>query len=286
MTTSPSRENVGSLAGGGAEHEHARAGTTVLAALRRLARPGISLPVVVAIVFLAGWEVYGRLSNPILFSPPTRVVSAFAHIASTGALWTMLMQTLNTLIVGWVLSVVIGIGLGILLGRRSTLSRVLEPYLDAIYATPRVVIIPLVIVWFGTGYAGRLFVVWIGTVIPIAINTAIGVRNARRDLVEVATSFGASERQLVRHVIIPGSVPYILAGLRIGAGRALLGVVIAEMFLNQTGVGGFIDTQGAFFHTAPMLAGVLVFSILGVLMMGSLTWVENRFSAWKGHSDT
>lgn len=249
----------------------------------RLASPSFYLPVIAGVVFLGLWELFGRLSNPILFAPPSRVAQAFASLVASGELPSAMAVTVSTLAVGYVVSAVVGIGVGVLVGRRSTLSGILEPYLDAIYATPRVVIVPLVIVWFGVGFYGRLFIIFIGTVIPIILNTAIGVRNARRDLIEVAQSFGARERELIRHVIVPGAVPYIVAGLRIAAGRALLGVVIAEIFLDLTGVGGIIATAAQFFHTADMLSAVIVLAVLGIVLLGSLTWLENRFSSWKGH---
>jgi NitT/TauT family transport system permease protein len=170
------------------------------------------------------------------------------------------------------------------LGRRSTLSRLLEPYVDAVYATPRVVIVPLVIIWFGVGYVGRVFLIWLGTVIPIILNTAIGVRNARPDLVEVARSMGASERDLIRHVIMPASVPYVVAGLRIGAGRALVGVIVAEIFLDLTGLGGIIQTESQYFRTANMLAAVIVVAALGAIIIGSLGGLERRFQSWKAPS--
>jgi ABC-type nitrate/sulfonate/bicarbonate transport system permease component len=252
--------------------------------LRRLTTPNFLLPVAVGVAFLGAWEVFGRLSDPILFAPPSSVYRAFVELTASGDLPRDLAVTLNTLIVGYVLSILVGISLGVLVGRRLVFGSILEPYLDAIYATPRVVITPLVIVWFGVGYSGRLFIVFIGTVIPIILNTAVGVRHARRDLVEVAVAFGATERELVRHVIVPGALPYVIAGLRIAAGRALLGVVIAEMFLNLTGVGGLIATAASYFHTAEMLAGVVVFAVLGIVMLSGLTWLETRVSAWKGQT--
>jgi ABC-type nitrate/sulfonate/bicarbonate transport system permease component len=252
------------------------------AGLRKVVSARVLLPVAVAVVFLSAWEILGRLSDPILFAPPSQVYLAFVDLVKSGQMQSALAVTLNTLLVGFTVSAVIGIALGVLLGRRETLRRLVEPYLDAIYATPRVVIVPLVIVWFGIGYSGRLFIVFIGTVIPIIVNTAIGVRYARPDLVEVAASLGIKERQLIRHVIIPGAIPFIIAGLRIGAGRALLGVVIAEIFLDLTGVGGIIASEAGFFHTASMLAAVLVFAVLGIVLMTSLTWLENKFSTWKG----
>lgn len=243
--------------------------------------PRFLLPLAAAVVFLTLWEVFGRLSDPILFAPPSRILRAFVDLTESGTLPSALAVTLNTLAVGYAVSVVVGVGLGVLVGRRAVFGRIVEPYLDAIYATPRVVIVPLVIVWFGIGYSGRLFIVFLGTVIPIILNTAIGVRQARPDLIEVANSFGVSERQLVRHVIIPGAVPYIVAGMRIGAGRALLGVVIAEIFLDLTGVGGIIATGAAFLHTADMLAGVVVFAALGILLLSVLSRLERRVSGWK-----
>ncbi len=172
--------------------------------------------------------------------------------------------------------------MGLLLGRFKVLADVLEPYINAIYATPRVVMVPLIILWFGVGYEGRVFLIWIGTVIPIIINTAIGVRNARRDLVEVALSFGANEGQLARHVISPGAVPYIIAGLRIAMGRALVGVVVAEIFLDLTGLGGIIQTESAYFRTHRMLAAVIVISLLGTILISAFGLLERHFSAWKG----
>lgn len=240
------------------------------------------LPALAFVVFLLAWEVVGRLTNPILFAPPSRVAGAFVELTANGRLPQALLVTLQSLAAGFVLAVASGLAIGVLLGLHPTLARVVEPYIDAIYATPRVVIIPLVILWFGVGFEGRLFIIWIGGVVPIILNTAIGVRNARQDLIEVARAYQANDRQLVRHVILPGAVPYVIGGLRIAAGRLLLGVVIAEIFLDLTGVGGLIQTESAYFRTDNMLVGVLVFAVLGILMIGGFDVLERKFSAWKG----
>ncbi len=242
---------------------------------------GILLPLAALIIFLSLWEFLGRLTDPILFSPPSRILRGFNELVATGRLQRASLITLNALSVGFILSVIIGLPLGLLIGRSKVISDVIEPYIDAIYATPRVVIVPLVILWFGVGYTGRLFLIWIGTVIPIIINTAVGVRNARRDLVEVATSFGANEGQLARHVILPGSVPYIMAGLRIAMGRALVGVIVAEIFLDLTGLGGIIQTESAYLRTHRMLAAVVVIGLLGTLLIGAMGLLERRFASWK-----
>ena len=243
-------------------------GPGTLALLRR--GSDLLLPLAALVVFLVVWEVFGRLTDPILFSPP-----------SLGRMQRAFLVTMNALSVSFVLAVVVGLPLGLVLGRWKLLADVFEPYLDAIYATPRVVIVPLVILWFGVGYEGRVFLIWIGTFIPIVINTAIGVRNARRDLIEVATSFGADERQLARHVILPGAVPYIMAGLRIAMGRALVGVIVAEIFLDLTGLGGIIQTESAYFRTHRMLAAVVVIGLLGTILISAFGWLEKRFAGWK-----
>lgn len=239
------------------------------------------LPVIAFVVFMAAWEILGRLTDPILFSPPSRVARGFFELMETGRMQRAFLVTMNALSVAFLLSVVVGLPMGLILGRWKLLSDVFEPYLDAIYATPRVVIVPLVILWFGVNYEGRLFLIWIGTVVPIIINTAIGVRNARRDLIEVAVSFGAKEGQLARHVILPGAVPYIMAGLRIAMGRALVGVIVAEIFLDLTGLGGIIQTESAYFRTHRMLAAVLVIAALGTILIGAFGWIERRFAPWK-----
>ena len=248
---------------------------------RRIVGQAWFMPTVAAVVFLTAWELFGRSVDPILFSPPSRVASAFVDLTADGRLPRAFLTTINALTVGYALSVVIGLTVGVLLGRRNWLSKLVEPYIDAVYATPRVVIVPLVIIWFGVGYVGRVFLIWLGTVIPIILNTAIGVRNARPDLVEVARSMGASERHLIRHVIMPASVPYVVAGLRIAAGRALVGVIVAEIFLDLTGLGGIIQTESQYFRTANMLAAVIVVAALGAVIIGSLGVLERRFQAWK-----
>jgi NitT/TauT family transport system permease protein len=239
------------------------------------------LPVLAFVVFLASWEVVGRLVNPVLFAPPSRIAEAFAELTANGRLPQALLVTLQSLALGFLLALVSGLAIGVLLGLYPTLARVVEPYIDAVYATPRVVLIPLVILWFGVGFWGRLFIIWIGGVVPIIINTAIGVRNARQDLVEVARSFGATDRQAVRHVILPGAVPYVLAGLRIAAGRLLLGVVIAEVFLDLTGIGGLIQTESQYFRADNMLVGVIVLALLGILMIAAFDVLERAVSGWK-----
>ena len=256
-------------------------------ARRRRLTPGprLILPVVSLAVFLSLWEIVGRLTDPLLFAPPSRVIGAFAELLGSGQLATATLTTLNTLAVGFGAAIVVGILLGVVMGR-TALGELLSPYFYAIFATPRVVVVPIVIVWFGVGYSGRLFLIFLWSMIAIASSTADGVRNARPDLVEVAKSFGASGPNLVRHVLLPGAVPFVLSGLRVGAERAVVGVIIAEMFLQLTGIGGLIRESATQFKTAETLAGVVTIAAIGTILIAVVDVAESRFFRWRTSSST
>jgi ABC-type nitrate/sulfonate/bicarbonate transport system permease component len=250
-------------------------------ALNVATRPTVYLPLLNLLLFLLVWEIVGRQIDPLLFAPPSTVFAAFGGLLESGELLSATATTLNALVVGFLISVGVGIPVGIVLGRADVLRRVVDPYLDAIYATPRVVIVPIIVLWFGVGYTGRLFLIFIGATIPIIVSTAVGVRNARPDLMEVAYSFGANPQQTVRHVQLPGAVPYVTAGLRIAAERAVVGVVIGEIFLELTGLGGLIQVNAQAFDVPEMLCAVIVIAAIGTAFMGLLDLLEKHFSSWK-----
>ncbi len=233
------------------------------------------------VVFLAAWELLGKMFNPVLFAPPSRVLLSYPDLVASGELGSAIRTTLVAMFVGYVGAAVVGILFGLLWGRSPFIQDVIEPFINALYAIPRVALVPLVIVWFGIGFAGRVFIVFYGTVFDVMINTCTGVRYTEKALLEVGRSFGATERQLFRHIILPYSVPYVMAGLRLGIGRALVGVIVAEMFLQMTGMGGLILTFGETYRIASMLSVVVLLSGLGVL----LTWVvkkaERMAAPWK-----
>lgn len=248
---------------------------------RTVVQPPVYLPIVSLVVFLSLWEIVGRSINPLLFAPPSRAASAFIELAQTGTLLEASLVTINAVLVGYIAAIVVGIPLGVVLARAKMVGDMLDPYLYGIFSTPRVVIVPLVIVWFGVGYTGRLFLIFLWSMIAIATSTADGVRNARPDLVEVAVFYGAKRAQLVRHVLLPGAVPFVVSGLRIGAERAVVGAVIGEMFLELTGLGGLIQVSAKSFETPQMLVAVATIAVIGTLLISGLDLLEQRVSAWK-----
>jgi ABC-type nitrate/sulfonate/bicarbonate transport system permease component len=244
-------------------------------------QPSVYLPALLFVVFLAGWEAYGRASNPLLFAPPSTVANAMARQIASGEFQSLLLITLSMLGVGFGSAVLSGILTGVILGRYQKLADVLDHYIEGVYATPLVVITPLVRLWFGVTFVGAVVIVWLAAVVPMILSIATGVRHARRDLIEVARSCLASERDLIRHVILPGLVPYLAAGLRISAGRAVIGVVVAEMFLTSTGVGGMMRESTTLLRIPDVLVGAVTYAALGGTLIGAMRMLERRVSEWK-----
>jgi NitT/TauT family transport system permease protein len=251
------------------------------AVIDALKRPGLWLPVLSLVLVLGGWELVGRSIDPLLFAPPSVVASQFGALVATGELQAAAAVTMRTLFLGYALAVLAGIPFGIAMGVWPRLGDVLQPYLYAIFATPRVVVVPLIVVWFGIGFEARLFLVFFWSAIAISVNTAQGVRHARPDLVEVARSFQASRVQLARHVLIPGAIPFVLAGLRIGAERAIVGVIIGGIFLQIVGLGGIITEGSSELLPAKMLCAVAVIAVMGTVLVTALDLLERRFQNWK-----
>ena len=217
------------------------------------------------IIFIVFWEILGHLTNPVLFAPLSRVISEYPELISSGKLPKAMLTTISAMLLGYFTASVTGILFGLWWGRSRFLQDIVEPYLNALYALPRVALIPLVIVWIGIGFWGRFFIIFYGTVFDTMINTYTGVRSTEKTLLEVGKYFGANERNLFLHIIIPYSVPFIMAGLRLGLGRALVGVIVAEMFLQMVGMGGLILVFGETHRIASMLAVVILLSIMGIL---------------------
>ncbi len=199
----------------------------------------------------------------------------------SGELQSAMFTTAWTFAVSMALAVVAGLALAFVAASSRTAASIINPYMLALYSTPVIVLVPLIILWIGVGHVGRISLVFIGAFIPIYINTEEGLRNVRQDLVEVASSFGASRREQVREVVIPGAMPFIAAGLRIGLGRALAAIVVAEIFLSLTGLGGLIQSSVGYLRVDKMIAAALVLSIAGIVTMALMSRLEARLEPWR-----
>lgn len=236
-------------------------------------------------LFLAAWEVLGRSGwvNPVFTSSPTMVVVAAQKVIADGSIWNHIRVSAVEFILGYAVAVVVGIAFGVLMGWYKFIDALFYPLVSAIYATPRIAFMSLLIIWLGIGIGSKVLVIFLGAVFPIMINTSSGMRILDQDLVKAARSFGANDRVLFFTVALPSSVPFIITGLRQGVARAMIGVFVGEMFAATAGVGYLIIVSGATFQTDLVFVGVSILAIAAFISMEGLRRLEKRFENWRPH---
>ncbi|GAC1317188.1 MAG: ABC transporter permease [Chloroflexota bacterium] len=235
------------------------------------------------LIFLAVWQfVTFRRIVPELFLPgPTDIAAAFVAYVAKGQIWPDIWISGQELVYGFFLSIIIGLPLGILMGWYRRINMALDPFVTFFYTIPRIALTPLLIIWFGIGINSKIAVVFLGAIFAIVINTAAGVKNLDPALIKAARSFGASDAQLFRTIVVPGSVPFILTGLRLALGHALTGVVVGELVAAQLGVGLMMATAGATFQTSKVFVGIMIIATAGMVLTYVLSRIEQRFQSWK-----
>jgi len=244
-------------------------------------------PVVIgslSVVFvLSVWQLVANARiMPVLFLPgPTDVAQAFVKLFQTDEIWLDMATSGQEMAIGYGMAIIIGLAIGLGMGWYTRFQYAMDPFVNFFYSTPRIVLIPLFIIWFGIDMPSKIAVIFLGALFPIIINTMAGVRNTEAALLRVARSFGASDALIFRRVVLPGSVPFILTGFRLGIGHALTGVVVAELIAARHGIGQLIAIAGQTFQTPKMLAGVIIIAGTGMLLTTILQRVENRFQAWR-----
>jgi NitT/TauT family transport system permease protein len=229
------------------------------------------------------WEFTAHylIQKPILFAPLGAIAVRAVELWSSGELQEHILVSFIEFAGGFSLAIVLGIGLGIALAGSRILRNFFEPWISMLYATPIIALGPLFILWLGIGVASKIAIVFLTAVFPILINTIVGLTTTERTLVEVARSFGASERQIYTKIRLPAATPFIIAGLRLSVARALVGVVVAELFGARAGLGFLILTSAQNFDTAALFVGVIVFAVAGVGSVSILKWLETRFAAYR-----
>jgi NitT/TauT family transport system permease protein len=239
-----------------------------------------TLRLALAAVILVSWQLIGR-NNPLFTSYPTAVAAAAGHEIGSGVLLSAIGQSFEVLALGLVLAVVVGVLAGLVIGRYALVASTVEWLVSALNATPLLAVIPLIIVWFGLGLESKVVTVFSLTVFSMLLNTAAGVHEVDQNVLDVSRAFVASEGQVFRKIILPSAVPFIMTGLRISIGRALIGTVAAEFFTGITGLGGLIQTYSSSYQTDYMLVPVLTLMLLGVLLTGFARWLENAVAPWR-----
>jgi NitT/TauT family transport system permease protein len=233
------------------------------------------------VVVLGVWELFGPTLNKLILRPPSDIAVAFTELVSNGELQEALGQSLRELSGGLAVALVLGLVLGIASGRWRFVYNATDPLVSALYSVPSVALVPLIAVAFRSiGDAPRIATVALFAIFPILINTQQGVRNVDQQLLEVARSFNTSERRLWTDVIVPSATPYVLAGIRLAIGRGLIGMIVAEFFVGLVGLGYLIISYENVFRIDRMFVPVIVVAAMGILLMGSVQWIEGRIAPW------
>lgn len=235
-------------------------------------------------VFLVAWELIGgvyQFVNPMFMSAPSFIWKAAVQLFGSGEIWNDLYVSGIEFFWGYILSVIVAIPFGIAVGWYKKMAYLFDPFVNAMNATPRVALLPLVIIWLGIGILSKVGIIFLGAVFPLLINTRDGVKTTPANLLNAARSFGASEWQIFKNVVLPSTVPFILTGLRLAVGRALIGVMVGELYAATAGIGFMITVAGATFQTDKVFVGVLIFAISGMAATEAIDRFEHRFDKWR-----
>jgi NitT/TauT family transport system permease protein len=236
------------------------------------------------VLFIGGWELGARAGviNPLIVSSPLRIMDAFQAQLRSGVLLGDLGTSIVELGIGFGLAVVVGIGLGIVMGLSRRTEYWLDPFLWFLYSAPMVALYPLLVVWLGFGFATVVAITFLLTVVSIVVNTIAGVQAVDGGLIRAVRAFGGTQRDVILKVVLPASVPLVLAGLRIGLGRALIGVVLGEMFGANAGLGFRTTVYAARLRTADTFVPLIAIVLIGVVATQALKLLEARLQSWKG----
>ena len=232
------------------------------------------------IVFLALWQLSSLVLDPILISTPTRVIRGFVILLSDGSLESAFLTSLLDMVLGFGLASIIGIGLGIFMGRYFSVEAIFGPYVNVMNATPTIALLPLMIVWFGFGLWARVTFVFVVSLWTLVINTMVGMKSVNRGYLEAGLAFGLTEPQIVRYVILPGAVPYILAGMRIALAQGVTGMILAGTEISQSGLGDLLTTMGDYYQTGRYMSALITTTFYAVLLFAGLRIVQRRWFSW------
>ena len=237
--------------------------------------------IAMAIFVLLVWQILSALVGGGFVASPYDTLIAALKLMRDPAFGEAILSSIFCLTLGYGLASLIGIPAGLIMGGIPILGALLEPYVDALSSMPRIAFLPLIVVFLGLGLEAKVFMIFLGAVMPILINTYAGVLNTDRDLIEMARSAGASDRQIFTKIMLPGALPYVMIGLRVGASLALINTVVAELYTSVQGLGGLLSIYGNSFRMAPYFVVVIVLALIGVLMVHGLRRIETRLAPWR-----
>ena len=247
------------------------------------------LPALTIVAVAVAWEALVRLRGiaPIYLPAPSSVFVYLSRMIADGSMPYHLGITLLRIFVGFALAAVCGIVLGVLMGMSRTVARVADVWIAALYPLPKISLIPLLIIWVGTGEAYKIVISAISAFFPIVISTYAGIRQTDRGLIKAAKDLGANARQIQLKVVIPGAIPSIFAGLHLGMGIAIILVVAAEMIggSSQGGMGWLLISSGQVMETEKVFASLIVLAVVGAVVIKLQQWIDRRVAPWVNYNE-
>jgi NitT/TauT family transport system permease protein len=227
------------------------------------------------------WWAASVVTSSSLIPTPWTTAQAGARLLAQDRIYKATLESLSVYGAGTALAAAVAIPLGLVMGGFRLLGRTLDIYVNALSATPRVAFIPLVIGLLGLGFNAKLSIVFLGAVVPILLNTYVGVLNADGELVEMVRSTGAGRMKIFGKVLLPGAMPFIMVGLRLGATIGLINTVVAELYTAISGLGGLLALYGNTFQMAPYFVVVFILALVGVTVTQFLSLLESRMDRWR-----
>ena len=240
---------------------------------------------VTGLVIILGWEFVVRALAPAYVAKPTTVVLAIPHVIADPAFLQALGATLAAVAEGLAITIVVGTAIGLLMGRSNTADQMIRVYINGFNAMPMIIVLPLFSLWFGYSAAARIATIIFAAIFAITMNVADGARSVPREYLEVARSFRSGRLRMLTEIVLPASMPYLLAGFRLAAGRALIGAVVAEFFLSVGGLGYYILYNSRSYHHNEAFVGVLLLAAFGVGFELLVVWATRRFMPWYRHDE-
>jgi ABC-type nitrate/sulfonate/bicarbonate transport system permease component len=243
-----------------------------------------ALPAATVVLFLLGWEIFVRLGEiaPIYLPAPSSIAVYLYRMCVDGTIPYNLGITLLRIFAGFLLAAVSGVALGLLMGMSRVLARVADLWIAALYPLPKISLIPLLIIWLGTGEAYKIVISAVTAFFPVVISTYAGIRQVDRGLIKAAKDLGANSRQIQLNVVIPSAVPSIFSGLQLGMGVTIILVVAAEMIggSSEGGMGYLLINAGQIMETEKVFASLIVLAVMGAVVIKLQQWIDRKLAPW------
>jgi NitT/TauT family transport system permease protein len=241
----------------------------------------VVIRVISVVVFLSIWEYFGRRIDPLFLAAPSAIAGAAVEMSTSGELWQALLTTLYPFTVGMLISIFGGIVIGVAMAQWKLFEYILDPFVNAMYSIPRVALVPLIMLWAGLGVSSKIIILVSIAIFPVIINTFAGIRDVRHSMLEVGHAYCATRSQIFFKIVVPSAIPFLMTGIRLSVGLGIIGIVVAEFFTAQTGLGGIIIRYSNLFATAKMFVPIIVIGLLGVILTECVRLLEMRLSRWR-----